>query len=52
MAWRQAGGLPHKRLGYRKWRVDCLFSGGGEARNGGDIVTTNDYSEFEVEWTL
>ena len=49
--WRGARleGFPTKGWGIENGELIVYSSGGGEARNGGDIVTTNDYSEFEVE---
>lgn len=49
--WRGAKleNFPTKGWGIENGELIVYSSGGGEARNGGDIITTTEYSEFEVE---
>jgi hypothetical protein len=48
--WRSAKGktFPQKGWTMRDGLMTVESSGGGEARNGGDIITTRDYKSFEL----
>ena len=49
--WKGAklAGFPEKGWEIRDGVLSVLPSGGGEARNGGDIVTTEEFSDFELQ---
>lgn len=49
--WRGAklAGFPSRGWGIENGELIVYSSGGGEARNGGDIITTGEYSDFELE---
>lgn len=42
-------GFPQKGWGIEDGELVVFSSGGGEARNGGDIITLEEFSEFELE---
>ena len=49
--WKGAkiSGFPKKGWGIENGELVVFSSGGGEARNGGDIITLEEFSEFELE---
>jgi hypothetical protein len=49
--WKGAklAGFPDKGWKIEDGLLSVLASGGGEARNGGDIITTEDFSDFELQ---
>ena len=49
LAWRQIDGFPDKGWSIEDGQLIVEASGGGEARHGGDIITTGEYTEFEVQ---
>lgn len=49
--WKSAkrSGFPEKGWNIKDGVLSVLSSGGAEARNGGDIITTREFSNFELE---